>query len=225
LDDGAILAISGSVSLLLAVVAILLAIRAILARRVDRGVELSYPIAGIACGAANLLCGSGILATGAGWLTPTDGQPWTWRSEKHNFEVTIPSERWSKQSNPHVIAEFRCSRPTLIAVVAQALPAATDAEYETALAFGRKVRDKSPGAIQMVEKSGRNEYGHPYWTAAGDASAKDGDYFFGVSITRVGDKAILMMFEGPYRMRSQAGHERESYALRTQAELFLGSVK
>jgi len=59
----------------------------------------------------------------------------------------------------------------------------------------------------------------------GMAKSERGPYFFGVSITRVRDRAVLMMFEGASPAKSEAVQAQVALALRTQADVFLGSVK
>jgi len=223
-DQAQALAACGLFTLLLATAAIVLAVWALRVRRRDHGVDGRYPVAGMLCGAANLFCGAGAVMMGSGLMIPTGGTPWTWRAEKDGFEVTVPSERWALKPNPNVLAEFSSGRPPLAALVAEARPAGSDEEYRAVLAYGKRVKADTP-TTETDERSGPNRHGHPHWVYMGDAKAGDKPYFFGISITRVRDKAVIMMFEGPYRMTSQAGHEQEARALRTQADLFLGSVK
>jgi hypothetical protein len=220
----AALAACGVLTMLIAAAAVVLAIRTMRARRRDQGVGRGYAIAGLFCGIANLFCGAGVWFTRSGWLVPTDGTPWTWQSEEYGFEVTVPSERWVIRSNPNVLVQFSCARPPLVAIVAKAFPAKSDSEYEAALAYGRKARTDT-AMIDVDERSGLNRHGHAHWLYMGNGKAKDGPYFFGVSITRFGDKAVLMMFEGPYPLTTDAGRAQLARSLREQAELFLGSVK
>ena len=218
------LTVCGIIAIACAAAAVVLAIGSFWIRRRDRGVAVYYPVAGLVCGAANLFFGAAFILMASEVLAPTDGNPWIWRSEKYGFEVTVPSERWSAKTNPNVLAEFTCSRPPISAGVAAALPAETDAEYDAALAYGKKIKSDTPTS-NADERSGQNRHGHPHWVYMGDAQSGDKRYFFGVSITRVGGKAVLMMFEGPYRFSSEVGRAQEARSLRTQAELFLGSVK
>ena len=55
----------------------------------------------------------------------------------------------------------------------------------------------------------------------GDATSERGPYVFGVSITRVRDKAVVLMFEGQYRLNSETGRSQEARVFRSQAEQFL----
>src|SRR5262249_31786015 len=122
------------------------------------------------------------------------------------------------------LAYFTCPRPHLMAVVAEARPAGTDAEYEAALAFGKRIRNDTPTS-DSVERSGTNRHHNPYWAYMGQARTERGPYYFGGSVTRVRDKAVVMMFEGQYRLSSEAGRAQEARAFRAQSELFLTSVK
>lgn len=218
-----IIATCGVLTLLCALTAIVLSVWAFRARR-DGAAASRYPIVGLLCGVANLLCGSGLLVSGSGVLAPTDGTPWTWQSADHGFEVTVPSERWVTESNPNVLASFNCSRPPCAALVARVWPAGTDAEYQAALAHGMKIKQDTPTS-DTRELTDPNRHGHPHWAYMGDAKADKKPYFFGVSVTRVRDKAVLLMFEGGYRSLSDVNHNQEARVIRTQADLFLGSVK
>jgi hypothetical protein len=223
-DQMANLVACGLVTLVLAVAAVGLAVWALRAHRKDPG-PVGWPaIAGLVLGAANLFCGAGLLVTGSGALVPTDGTPWTWRSVEHDFEVTIPTEQWVAKPNPNVVADFSCPRPPIRAAVTPVLPAGTEAEYEAVLARGRQIRDDTP-TTNTVERTGPNRHGHLHWVYMGDAVSDGKPYFFGVSITRVRGHAVMLMLEGPYRLLSEAGRTQEAKVLRTQAELFLGSVK
>jgi hypothetical protein len=92
------------------------------------------------------------------------------------------------------------------------------------LAYGRVVRKDTP-TTGTEERSGPNRHGRDHWQYMGDAKSGDKTYFFGVSITRVGDKAVLIMLEGTYRSFSDIGRAREARAFREQADVLLGSVK
>src|SRR5439155_4244685 len=105
-DQSPLLAAFGVLTLIPAVAGIAVAIWAFRARRRDRQGSALYPVLGLVCGAVNLLCGIGIVAMGSRLVVPTGGEPWTWRSEEHGFEVTVPSERWTLRSNPNVPAYF-----------------------------------------------------------------------------------------------------------------------
>ncbi len=214
----------GLITILAAVAAIVLALWAFRARRRDRGCAGYYPVAGLLCGAANLFCGSGLVVTGSAVQALTEDTAWTWRSERHGFEVTVPSKKWSAKPNPNVLAEFTGSRPTIVAIVGGLLPAESDDEFNEALAYGRRVKSDTPTS-NTDERSGPNRHGHPHWMYTGDAKSGDKSYFFGISITRVSGKAVLLMFEGPYRFSSEVGRAQEIRALHAQADRFLGSVK
>jgi hypothetical protein len=223
-DQSAAVAGCGVVTLLFAVTAVLLAVCAFRARRRDQGVNGLVPLAGLACGAVNLFCGTGALIMGVGVLTPAGGTPWTWRSAEHGFEVTVPTEDWVIKPSPNVLVKFTCSRPPLVATVIKAVPAETDAEYEAALAEWTRIRNGSP-TDHPEERAAPNRYGNPYRVYTGDAPHGDRPYFFGMSVTHVRGKAVLLMLEGPYRMTSEVGHAQEARAFRAQADEFLGSVR
>lgn len=214
----------GLATLILAVIAVGFSVWALRARRREPGPGGWPAIAGLLLGAGNLFCGTGEVVVGSGVLVPADGTPWTWKPAEHDFEITIPTERWAVKPNPNVVAEFSCSRPQILAIVAPVRDAGTEAEYEAALAEGRRIRDDTP-TTNTVERSGSNRHGHPHWVYTGDAVGDGKPYFFGVSVTRVRGRAVMLMFEGPYRLFSAAGRAQEAKVLRAQAELFLGSVK
>ena len=223
-DQSSALVACGLATILLAAAAVVLGVWALRARRRDPGPGGWPAVAGLVLGAANLFCGAGLLVTGSGVLVPADGTPWTWRSAEHDFEVTIPTERWVVKSNPNVVADFSCPRPPIRAAITPLLPAGTEAEYEAALATGRRIRDDTP-TTNTDERTGPNRHGHPHWLYMGDAMTDGKPYFFGVSVTRVRGRAMLLMFEGPYRLLSEAGRAQEARVLRAHADLFLGSVK
>ena len=112
----------------------------------------------------------------------------------------------------------------MLAMIAEVQPAATDAEFEAALVRGREVRDSEPTTRPEV-RSGPNRHGHPHWLFIGEANGENGSHVLGVSVTRVGDKAVLMMFEGQFHLASQAGRAQEAQAFREEARDLLGSVK
>ena len=70
-----------------------------------------------------------------------------------------------------------------------------------------------------------NDHGQPYWMSLGETTGPKGPYVLGVSVTRVRDKAVLLMFEGQYRLTSEAGRAQEAEALRASAATFLASVR
>lgn len=201
----------GVFTILFAVAALVLAIWTFRVRRRDHGVVPIYPVAALMCGAANLFCGVGIFVTGVGVLIPTDGTVRTWQSEKHGFEVTVPSERWVEKSNPNVLAQFGSSRPAMAGIIADARSAQSDTEWQAAVNFGKKVRDDTP-TTNTEEQTGPNRNGHSYWSYMGDARKGNTTYFFGISITRVREKAVIMMVEGEYRLNSEAGRRKPGVA-------------
>lgn len=223
-----ILAACGMLCLVLAILAIGLALWAFGARRRvmkrEQAVPTAYPVIGLLFGAINLFCGTGLLVTGSGTLAPSETVQRTWRSDAHGFEVAIPSENWSEKPNPNVLASFNGNRPSLVAIVAEVRSARTDAEYDEAVAFGRKIQADTP-TTDTVERLGINPKGLPHWIYMGEAKSDRGGYYFGVSITRVRDKAVVLLFEGQSRLKSEAGKAQEDQALRTQADLFLGSIR
>ena len=149
-------------------------------------------------------------------LVPTaDGTSWVWRSDTHGFEVTIPSERWKVTPNPNVVPKFDCPRPLLVASIIWVRPAESDAEYEAARSEGLTVKRGTP-TTNTDERTGPNSHGHDHWMYMGDVTGGPQPYCLGISITRIRGKAVLLMFEGPYK---------EAQALRPQAELFLRSVR
>jgi hypothetical protein len=218
------LVVVGVLTIVLALTAIALSLWTFRARRHVRSGAIFYPVVALICGVLNIFCGGGIVATGSGLLAPTQGKPWIWRSVPHGFEVTIPSEHWTTQPNPNVLAYFTCSHPHIMAMVAEVLPAKLDAEFEAAMAKGKTIKGNT-SLTNVEEQNGMNQYGHVYWMFVGDAMSGANPYVFGVSVTRVGDNAVLMLFEGQYSLKTEIGKEQEKRALRTAASSFLGSVK
>ncbi len=216
------IAILGGLAFLLGTAAVVLAVRAYFARRSDRGPIVFGVIVALLGGIVSGVFGF-IFMVKLGEFVPAAANPWIWRSNEHGFEVTVPSEKWTQQINPNVPALFACSQPNLTAMVAEVVPAPTDAEFEAAQAFGRKIRDDA-SAKKAIERSGTNAYGHPYWLFVGEAGGQS-PYVLGVSVTRIEREAVLMIFEGHYTLATDAARAQESEALRTQADQFLGSVK
>lgn len=214
----------GVLTLLLAAAAGGLAVWCLRARRTDRDAPARLPVGGLVLGAFDLFCGAGLIASGSAAFVPADGTPRQWRAEEYRFEVTVPSERWEVAPNPNVLASFRCPRPLVMAIVAEARPAETNDEYEAVLAYGRKVKADTP-TTGTDERTGANRHGHDHWLYMGEATSGTTPYFFGVSITRVNGRAVLLMFEGQYRLSSGAGRAQEAQSFRAQADRFLGSVK
>lgn len=223
-DDQPLLAGCGVAATLLGAVAVWLGVRSFRARRTDAGGSRRDPIIGLMTGAANLFCGTAAAVVGSGVLAPPAGAPREWRSDAHGIAVTVPTERWVIQDSEKAVAVFRGSRPVLGAVVAEVVPAATDAEYAAALDRFQKVKRESQ-LTGVAERTGPNHHGLPHWVITGDGRGRDGDYFFGASVTRVNGKAVLLMVEAPYRMASEAARAQEAAAIRGQAETFLGSVR
>jgi hypothetical protein len=213
----------GVLSILFAVGAIVLAMAAFRARRRDSGVGKGIPIIGMVCGVSNFLCGIGIAIVGTGALLPAKVDPRNFRVEAHGFSVTLPTENWRQIPNENVLAAFTGNRPHFMAIVAEARPARTDAQFEEAIAFARKVQRDTPMS-EVEERSGLNRHGRQHLLFMGWATGPNGPYFFGMSVTRVGEKAVVMMFDGQSRMASEMARTQDNQALRTQAELFLDSV-
>ncbi|HYH65737.1 MAG TPA: hypothetical protein VD866_13655, partial [Urbifossiella sp.] len=218
-SETASLAACGVVTIVLAVASLGLAAWAVGARR--REPDARFPVLGFILGPINLFCGAGLLVTGIGVLTPAAGTPRAWRSEEHGLEVTIPTEGWVQRENVNVLAEFRCPRPVIVAAVAEVRPA-TDAHFDAAVEGGKR-KWATERMSNADEQTGPNRHGRPHWRKMGDGRNGEKDYFFGVSLTHANGKVVILMFEGPYRMTSEAGRAQEAHALRTQAELFLGS--
>ena len=211
--------------MLLAAVAVGLGVWVFRLRRREGGVDGRKPVAALLCGGLNLFCGGGLVVAGLGLGLQAGGTPWVWRSDRHGFELTVPTERWAVQPNPNVEAQFSVRWPPMAGLVAEARPAATDAEWEAVLAeVSRRAKAETPMAAPD-ERTGTNPHGRPYWLYMGEARAGDKPYFFGVSVTRAGGRAVVLMVEGEQRMASRVGREREGRALRDQAELFLTSVR
>ena len=154
-----VLAIVGGSGILLGVTAVSLAVRAYISRRHDRGRIALGGVIALLGGIASILVGSNGVRNGLGLLVPVANNPWTWKSDVHGFEVTLPSDRWTKEPNPNVPAQFRCKRPSLLAMVAEVRSAATDAEFEAAIAFGKKVRGQS--ALDQFNRSFRAKCSRP----------------------------------------------------------------
>jgi hypothetical protein len=213
------------VATVLGLTGFILSIRTLAIRRDNAAIALGIPVFGLLFGLAGMGFGVGIYLIGGRVLIPAEEKQSVWHCEQHAFDVTIPSERWTQKTNSNVLGEFRGSRPAIAALVAEARPGATDEEFEAALAYGAKMQSTTPTTNTFQEK-GKNSFGNPYWIYMGHAkSAKNEDYFFGFSITRVRDKSIIMLVEGTYIMRSQIGHKQETEAIRAQATTFLGSAR
>jgi hypothetical protein len=221
------LASCGVFTLLFAIAAVILALRTFSLRQRDHGIGRDYPVAALLCGGANLLCGSGLLISASRLppaALPTNQTTWTWRSEKHGFELTIPSDEWKLVSNPNLVAEFRYPELRIIGAVGVGLPGKPNASHEEVLAYGRMVRDDTPTS-NTVERTEANRHGHPHWVYMGDAKIENKPYFFGISVTRVGGTPVLLMLEGQYRRSTEDGRAEEARVIRAQAEVFLSSVK
>lgn len=209
----------------LALIGVVLSIRTLVIRRGKGDVVIGIPITGLLFGLAGIGGGIGVYVIGGRVIIPSDENTWTWHSDEHAFDVTIPSERWKQKPSPNVLGEFRGSRPTIGGLVAEVRPGATEEEFEKAIAFGSKMQSNTPTTNTFQEK-GKNAFGNEYWICMGDAkSAKNEDYFFGFSITRVRDKSIIMLVEGSYNMLSEIGRNQEANAMRAQAKVFLGSAR
>ena len=167
------------------------------------------------------------LTIGSGTPTSTtsaaDGTAWTWRSDTHGFSVLVPSGQWKLTPNQNVLAKFDCARPLLVASVIGTRPVRSDAEFDAAVAEGKKA--KEAGASNVVETSGPNRHGHEHCLFMYDITDKNAPRVFGTSVTRVNGQAVLLMFEAPCRKRLAAERAQEARDLRAQAELFLGSVR
>lgn len=223
-DEKTLLFACGLGELTFAFVAVVLAIRTFSLRRKEQNAGVKLPITAILAGVANLFCGAGIVATGSGMLVPNQqGNEWTWKSGVHGFEVTLPTSEWKEAPNQKAVAFFTCSRPHSMGIVGEVRPAQTDAEHESALAVGRKIGSNT--LADRIERTGVNRHGNPYWILMGEERNGKEPYYTGVSVTRVAEKAVVMMYEGQYRLASQAGRSQEAAAFRNQAEMFLSSVK
>ena len=148
---------------------------------------------------------------------------WSWRSHWHDFEVALP-EKWILRPNPNVVASFSCFQPRAIGMVAEIGPAATDAEYQKALAFTKGMKNDARTS-NPIERPGPNRHGLDCWLHVGDAETNGKPYVFGASITRVGNQAVIMMFEGQFLSSDEVRRSEVAQLLRSQAVEYLGSVK
>jgi hypothetical protein len=219
-----LLAGAGALAILCGVAAIVFTTWAIRVRRYDKNAAWGYLVLAGLIGVADSFFGVSQFVMGLGVLAPTTGKPWTWHSDEYGFDVTIPSEKWEDKPTSNVLASFICRRPEIRAIIAAADPAETEEQYEAALAYGKTVKQGTPTS-RTVERDGTNRHGNPCWMYYGDATSGDQPYAFGISITRVRGRAVLLFFEGHYKMLTEAGHAQESDAFRAQADEFLLSVK
>jgi hypothetical protein len=214
----------GVLSILFAVLAVLLAIWSFIARMNDHGAPKSYPVAALICAAANLFCGTGLFLFGVRQEgTPPDGNTQrVWRSEKHGFEVTVPSEGWVVKPNPNVEVEFRYPRYRVTALVGVGLVGRPQATFDEAVAYGKAVQNHT-ATTNTEERDGPNRNNHPHWLFMGEVNSEK--YFFGMSVTRVREVSVVLMFEGQYQTQLGDSRTEEIRVIRSQAELFLSSVK
>ena len=118
---------------------------------------------GIGGGAFSLLVGVTAIYSASGRLIPAPENSWTWRSETNGFEVRLPSDQWSKRPNPNVLASFTCARPQIAAMVAEVRPAATEADFNKAIAFHKNGFFRSAPLEDIDERSTTNANGYQYW--------------------------------------------------------------
>lgn len=218
------LAVCGGAAVGLGLVAAGLAAWALRARRADGG-ALRDPVVGLLAGLVGVLGGVGELATGGGFLVPEPGAPRAWRSAPHGFELTVPSERWKEVAKPRAVAEFVADRPAVTGLVLEVVSAKTDAEFDAVMAKYQKAPREAP-LTDVAERTGPNAHGRPHWAQTGDTRVKDGTGHVGVSVTRVGEKAVVLLFEATIPPRlSETARGQVTAAARAQAETFLGSVR
>lgn len=225
LSDSFAFVILAVLAALLALFGATMSIRTLMVRRREPGLGIGIPIVGLLFSVSGLIGAAGIYVIGGRILIPKEETTRNWHCDEHAFDVTIPSDRWVQRSNRNVLGEFRGTRPSIVALVAEARPGATKQEFDAALAFGLEMQTTTP-TKNTFRANGKNAHGNDYTIYMGDAkSAKNEVYFFGFSITRVRDKSIIMLVEGPYNMSSQVVHAQEAEALRAQAKVFLSSAR
>ena len=209
------------------VVAVVLSVWSMTARKADGGTATTKPLVAIALGGLSVLLGIGAammpIVTAVGG--PGDGTPWAHRVDPPGFEITLPSSAWRNANDPREIVRLGCPHPAMVVGVKEVRPTATAAEFERVVNELKRFRANSAVA-PIEEKRERNPQGHDHWVFLGEENGASGRILVAISVTWWNKThAVIMFFEGQHRMKSQAGQGQESETFRAAARSVLSSVK
>jgi hypothetical protein len=153
------------------------------------------------------------------------GAPWAYKHTSPGFEVTLPSERWQKVEKLGELAMFSCRAPQMIASIKEIRPAASSDEFESAVNDVKRLVSRNP-VKTIEEKREPNANGHDHWRLIGEENSPNGRVMVAMSVTWWNkSRAVIMIFEGQYKMASQLGQSQETDAFRAAATSILSSVK
>jgi hypothetical protein len=216
---------AGLLAVVAGVAAMVLALRAKRAKAKDGGTGNITTAAALVLGIACAVLGFGVAVVpfvvhGAG-----GGAPWVYKYTFPSFELTLPSERWRKVEKPGERAMFSCQSPQMVASVKEIRPAASSDEFESAVNDLKRLVSRNP-VKTIEEKREPNANGHDHWRLIGEENSPNGRVMVAMSVTWWNkSRAVVMIFEGQYQMKSELGQSQETDAFCAAATSILSSVK
>lgn len=182
--------------------AIALAIAAFAARRRDGAVGFVRPTIALLFGALHLLISPSMLLFAS--MFPDDtGDPWTYRSATHAFEVTLPSSDWKEVPTTDAAVKFQRGGLSLHATVF-----VTPGDRER---FDATVARSLAGATDR--RDGADAIGRPaaYGSRVSPGADGTGEYFVAMRFIYDESRGVILwlILEGKLRMTSQSGGQRE----------------
>jgi hypothetical protein len=159
--------------------------------------------------------------------TQAAGTAWTWRSDAHGFEITLPNRGWSQNrnlsaKNPNVIAMFTCATPRINAWVA--VEPWSDDRIAGKLGLS-KMQPKTNTPEKLIKVSEPNAHGNLCWLVLKDDQGEKGPYIVGMCVSKVRDKAVVLFLEGYPQSINASQRAAQESQIRAQAQEFLLSVR
>jgi hypothetical protein len=210
------------------VAAMVLAVRARIAKTKDGGTGNLTPAVALVLGVLGTVLGCSLAAIPFAVHGMGGGVAWTYKHPSPGFEVTLPSERWRKADKPSVPGEyaiFFCPSPEMRAQVPEIRPAGSLEQFEQAVNELKVLFTRHQYKI-IEEKQEPNANGHTHWRFIVDDNTPDRRVMVGMSVTWWNKShAVVLIFEGHYKMKSQLWQSQETDAFRAAATSILSSVK
>src|SRR5262245_8659011 len=206
--------IDGSLRMVLGFAGVLFAVRALIARRAEpTNARAGGPLVALVLSILHLLMGGAFILFGVlQWrIEPDPATAWTYRSPQHGFGIRLPSSNWKFTNREKGSMDFgHAGLPRMGVGIAEAVPAATPDEFDRVVQelIGKLRRF---GGIATDFTDAPNSAGNPCLFTSRDETTPGGQVHVAISITwsRANRVVVMLMFEGQYRIRSDAGRASE----------------
>ncbi|MEZ6142170.1 MAG: hypothetical protein R3B84_22110 [Zavarzinella sp.] len=220
---------SGIARVIMSLTGIVLAGIALATRR-SSDMRALPPIAGLIFCVLHLFAGAGMTIMGfiGKNLQPENNSAsWDYSSPDGKFEVTLPSRKWEvvNFANLNNKAGFlHRGFPNMKAVVQSVIENQTEQDFDR---IANSFHDSGNENTIIDAKDGLNAADQRCSSFIGIEQSEGKELFIGYSITWCAERkvVVVILFEGVFQMKSQAGKETERQAMKTAAETILYSVR